>query len=136
MGLSLIGYFCSMAATFAVVMALLNSFLDYSATRSIHHHPHARPPIAQAAMPEQTTEQAGPSIAAVSTAALASKVTDDAAVRKAGRSAAEKSKAIRQALNTKPKTPVPQPGAYSTALGYAQEPSDDGQNAPLASPHW
>jgi hypothetical protein len=138
MALSIIGYFGSMMASFAMIMMLLFSFVAPSS----QHHPYLnRYPIHSFAQkPDGEKKAAGgvpPALAfaAVPVPVPAPAVADTERLQKARRMDAERSKRMRQAQYEKRKLAARERAGreYSAVLGYAQEPSYGSPYGPFAT---
>jgi len=148
MAMAVVGYVGSMMAALAVLVVLLNSFIDPYSLKRTRPHPHPRPPIAesakheQSARPENKAGRGGFSVAitanALTTNPPPTEDTKAARMRKSSRVESKKAASTRLAEFQRRKLIAPQHEGmgYPSALGYQQETTYDQWRLPFAGPRY
>jgi hypothetical protein len=148
MAMALVGYVGSMMAALAVLVVLLNSFIDHSSLKRTRPQQHLRPPIAEPATSEQSSRsenkagRAGPSVAMTTNALTTNPPpTEDAKaarMRKALRVETKRSPSTRLAEFQRRKLIARQHEAmgYQPALGYQHEITYGPWRLPFAEPRY
>jgi hypothetical protein len=137
MFIALLGYIGTMVAAFAMLVVVWHHVIGPPQSETVRQQPRPIGAVAQAAPPLQQPGAWGPAVIhKADDGADAAASADDARLAAAQAAAAEKAKRLKQARYQKRKEQEQlarqrDDQQYSTALGYAQEPSQTVAPAPV-----